>query len=71
MPDLCAYPPCKCLVAEDDIFCGDVCAMLAGGSVNHVRASTAVPLKSDDAVVPRCACGHEGCGDGLVSQQVN
>ena len=42
MPELCAYPPCKCMVAEDDTFCGDVCAMLGRGSVSRVRASTAI-----------------------------
>ena len=45
--------------------------MLASGSVTRTRATTAVPLQPDDAVVPRCACGHDGCGDSLVSGQVN
>ena len=71
MPDLCAYPPCKCLVPDDERFCGETCAMLGAGLVNQVGAITAVPLKSDDEVVPRCACGHPGCGDGLVSAAIH
>jgi hypothetical protein len=71
MPNLCAYPPCICMVPDNETFCGEVFAMLGAGLVNRVRAETAVPLQADDEVVPRCACGHEGCGDTLVSGQVN
>ena len=71
MPELCAYPPCKCVAPDNEMFCGEVCAMLGAGLVTRVRAETAVPLKADDGVVPRCACGHDGCGDSLVSGQVN
>jgi hypothetical protein len=28
VPELCVYKPCKCSVHADEIFCGDVCAML-------------------------------------------
>jgi hypothetical protein len=71
MADLCAYPPCKCLAPDDETFCSEVCAMLGAGLVNRVDASTAIPLKPDDDVVVRCACGHSGCGDSLVSGSVN
>ena len=71
MPDLCAHIPCKCLISAGEMFCGDICAMLGAGLVNRVKASTAVPLKPDDQVAPRCACGHHGCGDSVVSGTVN
>jgi hypothetical protein len=71
MRELCAYGPCKCLVDGTEIFCGDVCAMLGASLVRNVQVVTAVPLKSDDEVVPRCACGHVGCGDNLVSRKIN
>jgi hypothetical protein len=71
MLDLCAYPPCKCMAPDGEIFCGDICAMLGAGLVNQVRTSSALPLKPDEDVVPRCACGHAGCGDSLVSGEVN
>jgi len=69
--ELCAYGPCQCFVDADEMFCGDVCAMLGASLVRNVAVSTAVPLKSDDEVVPRCACGHDGCGDSLVSRKIN
>jgi hypothetical protein len=71
MSELCAYRPCKCLIADDELFCSDVCAMLGAELVSRVNVSTAVPLKPDHEVVPRCPCGHDGCGDSLVSGQVN
>jgi hypothetical protein len=33
MPELCAYEPCKCSVDADEMFCGDVCAMLGASLV--------------------------------------
>jgi hypothetical protein len=69
--DLCAYRPCKCLVGDDEIFCSDFCAMLGAQLVNVVSVSSAVPLKPSHEISPRCACGHEGCGDNLVSEQVH
>jgi hypothetical protein len=71
MAELCAHKPCKCLIPEGEMFCGEVCAMLGASVVNRVGVSTVVPLKSDDEVVSRCPCGHEGCGDSLVSESVN
>ena len=71
MPELCAYAPCKCFAPVGEIFCSEVCAMLGAGLVNRVSTSTAVPLSSDDDVVVRCACGHTGCGDSLVSESIN
>lgn len=71
MPELCAHKPCKCLVAEGEMFCGDVCAMLGAQTINQVRVSTRLPLQPDARVVPRCACGHSGCGDSLVTDGVN
>ena len=71
MPELCAYGPCQCRVAADEMFCGDVCAMLGASLVRSVSVSSALPLKSDDEVVPRCACGHNGCGDIHVSRRIN
>ena len=71
MPNLCAYPPCKCLIEGDEMFCSDVCALLGARVVNKIRATTAVPLKDDEDVVPRCGCGHAGCGDTLVSGTVS
>jgi hypothetical protein len=71
VPELCAYGPCKCSVDADETFCGDVCAMLGASLVRNVAVSTAVPLKPDDEVLPRCACGHQGCGDSLVSRKIN
>jgi hypothetical protein len=68
---LCAHKPCKCVVAQDEIFCGDICAMLGAKLVNQVSVESAVPLKSDDRVVPRCACGHAGCGDSLVNGNIH
>ena len=71
MPDLCAYAPCKCMSPDGEMFCSEVCAMLGAGLVNRVATSSAVPLKGDDDGVVRCACGHPGCGDSLVSGSVN
>ena len=71
MADLCAYPPCKCLTPAGEMFCGDICAMLGASLVNKVAVTAAVPLQPDDEVIARCACGHDGCGDSLVSGQVN
>ena len=71
MTNLCAYDPCKCLIAADEIFCGDICAMLGAGLVNQVGTATAVPLKPDQEVVPRCACGHAGCGDSQISGAIH
>jgi hypothetical protein len=45
--------------------------MLGAGLVNQVATSSAVPLKPDQEVVPRCACGHPGCGDSQVSADVH
>jgi hypothetical protein len=53
------------------MFCSDVCAMLGATLVNHVAVSSRVPLKPDGSVVPRCACGHDGCGDNLVSGDIH
>jgi hypothetical protein len=53
------------------MFCGETCAMLGAALVKQVRATTAVPLKSDDEIVSRCACGHPGCGDGQVSAAIH
>jgi hypothetical protein len=36
---LCRYPPCTCLVAGAEIFCGDICAMLGATLVNQVQVS--------------------------------
>jgi len=69
VPELCAYGPCKCSVDADEMFCGDVRAMLGASLVRNVAVSTAVPLKSE--VVPRCACGHDGCGNSFVSREIN
>jgi hypothetical protein len=33
MPDLCTYVPCQCLIAADEIFCSDICAMSSRGTV--------------------------------------
>ena len=44
MNQLCAYPPCKCLVPVDDLYCDDVCAMLAGNVVRTVNVSTDVQV---------------------------
>jgi hypothetical protein len=71
MPDLCAHAPCKCLVEPGEIFCGEVCAMLGASLVNQVEVSSRLPLKLDDQVVPRCACGHSGCGDSQISGKIN
>ena len=71
MPELCAYKPCKCFVPADELFCGDVCAMLGANLVNEVRVSSGLPLAPDHQVVPRCACGHEGCGDTAVSDGIH
>jgi hypothetical protein len=71
LPELCAYGPCKCSVDTDEMFCGDVCTMLGASLVRNVAVSAAVPLKLDDEVVPRCACGHDGCGDSLVSGEIH
>ncbi len=71
MLSLCAYKPCKCLVPAAEEFCGDICSMLGAQLVNRVKVSSELPLKRDDQVVPRCACGHTCCGDGLISGQVN
>jgi hypothetical protein len=71
MSRLCAYTPCKCVVADDEQFCGDVCAMFGARLVNEVRISTGLRVMKDKHVVPRCACGHESCGDGLVSAAIH
>ncbi len=70
MRELCAYSPCKCHAESDELFCGEVCAMLGAGLVTTVSVSSELPLKSD-AVAPRCACGHDGCGDGAVSAEIH
>jgi hypothetical protein len=71
MSKLCVYGPCKCLVPDDEQFCGDVCAMLGAGLVNRVSVSSTLRVKEDAGVTPRCACGHDGCGDSLVSDSLN
>ena len=71
MSELCAYKPCKCLVTGGEMFCGEVCAMLGAQAVNQVKVTTGLPLQPDQLVVPRCACGHTGCGDSQVTNQVN
>ena len=71
LPQLCAYAPCKCSVQDGELFCGEVCAMLGASLVNRVGISSAVPLKPEEQIVPRCACGHDGCGDSLVSAEVH
>jgi len=43
--------------------------MLGAQLVDRVKTVTALPLRLDDEIVPRCACGHDGCGDSLVSRQ--
>ena len=67
MNQLCTYPPCKCLVPDDDLYCDDVCAMLAGNVVRTVKVSTNVQEDIERDAVPRCACGHPACGDSPVS----
>jgi hypothetical protein len=67
MSELCAYHPCKCLAPADELFCSDICAMLGARLVNEVHVSSDLPLEPDHEVIPRCACGHDGCGDGAVS----
>lgn len=71
MRNLCAYDPCKCLVPADEVFCSEICAMLGAKLVNQVEVSSSAQLKPDHQVVPRCACGHVGCGDSLVSGHIN
>jgi hypothetical protein len=71
MPHLRAHTPCKCLVEDGEMFCAEVCAMLGASLVNEVEVSTRLPLRPDARVVPRCACGHSGCGDSQVSGQIN
>jgi len=68
---LCAYAPCKCRVPDGEIFCGDICAMLGAALVNKVTVSSSMPLKPAAEIVPRCACGHDGCGDNLVSDEIH
>jgi hypothetical protein len=68
---LCAYSPCKCTARAGETFCSDICAMLGAKLVNQVHVSSAVPLTPDDEVVPRCVCGHAGCGDSLRSGWIN
>ena len=65
--ELCAYVPCKCRVSDGEMFCSEICAMLGAKLVTRVTVSSSLPLKPDAQVVPRCACGHDGCGDNLVS----
>lgn len=45
--------------------------MLGASLVNRVEVSISLPLEPDDRVVPRCACGHSGCGDSQVSGGIN
>jgi hypothetical protein len=71
MSNLCAYKPCKCVAADDEIFCSDICSMLGAQLVGKVKVSSELPLVADHRIVPRCACGHDGCGDSLVSARVN
>jgi len=71
MSELCAYPPCKCLVAAEDTFCDEVCAMLAGSLVNNVRVSSSLPEEAMQTAIPRCACGHSECGDTAPSAKVH
>lgn len=71
MRELCAYGPCRCVVAEDDMFCDDVCAMLGAGLVNTVRIDVDPLLEEPPATEPRCACGHSGCGETPASAEVH
>ena len=68
MPNLCAISPA---IEDGELFCGEVCAMLGASVVNEAKVSARVPLEPDAPVVPRCACGHTGCGDSQVSGQIN
>ena len=63
--------PCQCLVADEDMFCGDICSMLVGKIIGNVRVSSELPEDIESDIVPRCACGHDGCGDGNVSGEVH
>ena len=56
-------------VADGDTFCGEICAVLGARLVNKVDVSSRLPLKPDNQVIRRCACGHAGCGDSQVSGQ--
>jgi len=58
-------------VPEGEMFCSDICAMLGAALVNQVAVSSPLPLKPDGEIVPRCACGHDGCGDNLVSGEIH
>jgi hypothetical protein len=71
MADLCAYGPSKCVTPEDERFCSDICAMLGAKLIDRVRVSSDVTMKPDHEVVPRCVCGHVGCGDSLVSGHIS
>ncbi len=71
MSNLCAYTPGKCIVPAAEAFCGDICSMLGAQLVNRVKMSSELPLKRDAQVVPSWACGHEFCGDSLISGHVN
>lgn len=71
MPELCAYGPCKCIVPDGEMFCGEICVMLGAQLVRNVTVVSAVPLKDEGDIVPRCPCGHDGCGDSLVSGRIN
>ena len=68
---LCAYAPCQCRVPDGEMFCSDICAMLGAALVNQVAVSSSVPLKPEAEIVPGCACGHDGCGDNLVSGEIH
>jgi hypothetical protein len=53
------------------MFCGEVCAMLAGNLIGEVRVETELPEGVDRNVVPRCACGHDACSSPAVSGEVH
>lgn len=44
--------------------------MLGAKLVNQVGVSSSM-LKPDTQIVPRYACGHDGCGDNLVSGDIH
>jgi hypothetical protein len=56
---------------DDETFCSDICAMLGAKLIDQVRVSSSGTIRLDDEVVPRCVCGHAGCGDSLVSGHIN
>jgi hypothetical protein len=54
VPELCAYAPCKCSVDADEMFCGDVCAMLGA---HHWFATWRSPLPSRSSWTTRSCRG--------------